>query len=67
MKITLNNRIELFEQNKITISELLKLKKFTFKMLVIKVNGELVKKNNYNTFEINDGDNITVLHLVSGG
>lgn len=36
-------------------------------MLVIKVNGSLVKKDSYDTFEINDGDNVTVLHLVSGG
>ncbi len=67
MKITLNNRLESLEQKQVTISELLAMKKYTFKMLVIKVNGTLVKKDSYDTFEINDGDNVTVLHLVSGG
>ncbi len=67
MKITLNNRPESFTQDQISISELLALKNYTFKMLVIKVNGSLVKKDSYDTFEINDGDNVTVLHLVSGG
>ena len=67
MKITLNNRPESFTQDQISISELLTLKNYTFKMLVIKVNGSLVKKDSYDTFEINDGDNVTVLHLVSGG
>lgn len=67
MKIILNNRPESFDKEKITISELLKIKNYTFKMLVIKVNGKLVKKDVYDFFEINEGDNIMVLHLVSGG
>lgn len=67
MIITLNNRSETIDQNQITISELLKLKKFTFKMLVIKVNGHLVKKDAYSGFVINNGDDVTVLHLISGG
>ena len=67
MKIILNNRPESFTQDQISISELLALKNYTFRMLVIKVNGSLVKKDSYDTFEINDGDNVTVLHLVSGG
>ena len=67
MKITLNNRPESFDREKITISEILQIKNYTFKMLVIKVNSKLVKKDTYDIFEINEGDNVTVLHLVSGG
>ncbi len=67
MRITLNNRPESFDKEKISISELLKIKNYTFKMLVIKVNSKLVKKDAYNIFEIKEGDNVTVLHLVSGG
>jgi len=67
MKIILNNRSESFVKEKITISELLKIKNYTFKMLVIKVNSKLIKKDAYDTFEIKDGDDVTVLHLVSGG
>ena len=67
MKITLNNRPESFNREKITISEILQIKNYTFKMLVIKVNGKLVKKDAYDIFEINEEDNVTVLHLVSGG
>lgn len=67
MNITLNNRPESFSRDKLTISKLLELKNYTFKMLVIKVNGKLVKKELYDTFEINNNDNVTVLHLVSGG
>lgn len=67
MNITLNNRPESFEQSDLTINQLLEIKKFTFKMLVIKVNGELVKKDEYESFHIKDGDDVNVLHLISGG
>lgn len=67
MNITLNNRPESFTQKRITISQLLEIKNFTFKMLVIKVNGKLVKKDEYASFGINESDDVTVLHLVSGG
>ncbi len=67
MKIILNNRPESFVKEKISISELLKIKNYTFKMLVIKVNSKLVKKDAYDIFEIKEGDDVTVLHLVSGG
>ena len=36
-------------------------------MLVIKVNGQLIKKADYETFRICDGDEVHVLHLISGG
>ncbi len=67
MKIILNNRPESFVKEKISISELLKIKNYTFKMLVIKVNSKLIKKDAYDIFEIKEGDDVTVLHLVSGG
>ena len=67
MNITLNNRSETFTQERLTITQLLEVKNYTFKMLVIKVNGKLVKKDEYSSFEINEGDDVTVLHLVSGG
>ncbi|MFA6400813.1 MAG: sulfur carrier protein ThiS [Salinivirgaceae bacterium] len=67
MEILLNNRPEVIEGNLLTVNELLAVKKFTFRMLVIKINGELVKKDNYSNALIKNGDNVTVLHLISGG
>ena len=67
MKIILNNNEEQFNTNRLSISELLKEKNFTFKMLVVKINGVLVRKPDYNHTYINDGDEVMVLHLVSGG
>lgn len=67
MRIILNNRKEKFDKNTMTVSELLEVKNFTFKMLVIKINNKLVRKEYYDKTIINDGDNVTVLHLISGG
>ena len=67
MKITLNNRIEYFEEDGLTFEELFLIKKFSFKMLVTKLNGQLVKKEDRGTTQIHEGDDVTVLHLVSGG
>jgi len=67
MKIILNNKEEEFAADQLTISELLKVKNFTFRMLVIKVNGHLVKKSEQTTTFVKDGDDVMVLHLVSGG
>jgi thiamine biosynthesis protein ThiS len=67
MKIILNNKEEEFDADQLTITELLKAKNFTFKMLVIKVNGHLVKKSEQNTTLVKDGDEVMVLHLISGG
>ncbi|MGA3014489.1 MAG: sulfur carrier protein ThiS [Bacteroidales bacterium] len=67
MKITLNNSFETVEGNSITIDNLLKVKNFTFKMLIIKVNGNLIQKEDYAATSIKEGDDVSVLHLISGG
>ena len=67
MKIILNNRDETIDREPVSVKELLEIKNFTFKMLVIKINGNLIKKDKYEDSLIHDGDNVTVLHLVSGG
>ncbi|MDP2722800.1 MAG: sulfur carrier protein ThiS [Bacteroidales bacterium] len=67
MNITLNNRPESFDYDSLTISEILKLKKFTFKMMVIKINGLLIRKPQYDETRVNEGDDLQILHLISGG
>ena len=67
MKIKLNNNQESFSVNKLTVTDLLKQKNFTFKMLIVKINGQLVRKTDYDSAEVSDGDDVMVLHLISGG
>lgn len=67
MNITLNNRDEVIEREEITIAELLQIKNFSFKMLIIKVNGHLVKRHEYDTKIVKNGDDVSVFHLITGG
>ncbi|MDP1622125.1 MAG: sulfur carrier protein ThiS [Bacteroidales bacterium] len=67
MKIRLNNNTEEFDGDGLSVNDLLRLKNFTFKMLVIKINGTLIKKSEYETTRIREGDEVHVLHLISGG
>ncbi|HNW70650.1 MAG TPA: sulfur carrier protein ThiS [Bacteroidales bacterium] len=67
MNITLNNNKEVIEKDTLTVSELLQIKKFTFKLLIIKINGQVVKQQDYPTAQIREGDDVMVLHLISGG
>ena len=67
MKITLNNKEETFDKDEITINQLLDIQNYSYKMLIVKVNGELVKKSAYDNTKVKDGDDVMVLHLVTGG
>jgi thiazole synthase/sulfur carrier protein len=67
MIITLNNRIEEVDAINISVNELIKYKNFTFRLLVTKVNGQLVKTAERDQIIVMEGDIVEVLHLISGG
>jgi sulfur carrier protein len=67
MKIMLNNRQEAFDRENLTLSELIDLKSFSFRLLVTKVNGKLIKKEDRNKTTIKDGDQVAIIHMISGG
>ena len=67
MKILLNNREEKFDRETITVSEMLELKKYSFRLRIIKINGVLIPGNNYDSAVIHEGDVVQMLYLMSGG
>lgn len=68
MKFTLNKKEkELDSFTEITVSQLFKIMKFSFPMIIVKINGNLIKKENYHTTVIKDGDDVSAFHLISGG
>jgi thiamine biosynthesis protein ThiS len=67
MKIILNNREEVFSAARLTIAEMIELKKFSFKMKIIKLNGKLISKDAYQTTFIEEGDQVQMIYLMSGG
>ena len=67
MKIVLNNKETELPVEQITVQGLLRAMNFTFPLIVIKVNGELVKKEKYDRVQLRKGDNVDAIHLISGG
>lgn len=67
MKITLNNRLENFDADSLSVSKIMEIKSFHFRMLVVRLNDSLIKREEYETTEVKDGDDLKIIHLVSGG
>lgn len=67
MKILLNNREEEFGNESMSVSEMLLLKKFSYKMRIIKINNILIPKDRYDFTRIYPGDDVQMIYLMSGG
>jgi sulfur carrier protein len=67
MMILLNGREEEFPNGTISVNEMLLLKKFTFRMRIVKINDRLIAKDKYDSAIIHDGDKVEMLYLMSGG
>lgn len=50
-----------------TVRDILKARNYTFRMLVTKINGTLVKRADYDTTTVPDNADVQVIHLISGG
>ncbi len=64
--ITVNQETIGWEEN-LTINRILKIMNYTFKMIVVKVDGELVKKEDYDTKIIPEKAEVQIIHLIAGG
>jgi sulfur carrier protein len=50
-----------------TVQDILDRRRYTFPLILVKVNGELVHKDAYATYQVEDGSDVKVIHLISGG
>ncbi len=50
-----------------TVQDVLDKKKYTFPLITVVVNNELVPRDSYSEYKINDEDVIDVIHIMSGG
>jgi len=67
MNITLNNEPLTLDGESITVEKLLDLKRYTFKLRIVKINGRIIDRDSYGAEVINDGDTVLVIYLMSGG
>ncbi|MCK5396755.1 MAG: sulfur carrier protein ThiS [Thermoplasmata archaeon] len=50
-----------------TIKQLLKRMNYTFPLVVVKIDGQVIPKAKYSETIIPDNSNVEVIHLISGG
>jgi len=50
-----------------TVGDVLREMNYNFTLLIIRVNGELVKREDWGIFVVPDGAVVDVMHLISGG
>ena len=67
MRIRLNNRDVQIDGDSLTVRELLRHQRFIFPMIVVKVNGVLVRRDDFDRVEVRDGDDVAAIHLIGGG
>jgi sulfur carrier protein len=68
MRINLNNRPEEIQGHRqITVQQLLDMKKFSYRMLLVRVNDNNIPKDDFATATITEGDKVAVIHLMTGG
>jgi len=65
--ITLNSDAESYPEESLTVAQVLERKRWSFPLVVVKVNGELVPRGSYAARSLADGDDVEAYHLVSGG
>ncbi len=67
MKIIFNNQSEEFQHVMLTLSELLSQKEFSLKNIVVLLNGEFVKRNDFDKISVRNGDTVMAVNLFAGG
>lgn len=67
MKITVNNEPLTIDGESLTVTKLLEMKKYTFRLRIVKINGRIIDRDKYDETMIKDGDDVQVIYLMSGG
>ena len=65
--ILVNNRDEVEWEEGLTVSALLERFRYTFPHIIVKVDGEVVSRDEYPTRTIPDAADVWAIHLIAGG
>lgn len=67
MTITVNDQPHSWPEQSLTVREILARLNFSFPLIVVRVDGQLVQKNEYDSAAVPDGARMEAIHLISGG
>ncbi len=65
--VKVNGEFDLEWEEGMTVRRLLEKMKFTFPMLVVSINGQIVLRDDWDTTLVPDGADVKVLHMIAGG
>jgi sulfur carrier protein len=65
--ILVNNRDKVEWEEDLTVSVLLERFRYTFPHIIVKINGEVIPREQYPTRTIPDAADVWVIHLIAGG
>ena len=65
--ILVNNRDKVEWEEGLTVSALLERFRYTFPHIIVKINGEVIPREQYPTRTIPDDADVWVIHLIAGG
>lgn len=67
MTITVNLENETFPENELSVSEVMKRRKYSFPHVITRLNGHVIERESRDTTMVINGDDLEVYHLISGG
>lgn len=66
MSISVNGREVEWVENE-TVKQLLKRMKYTFPLVVVKINKKVIPRNEFSEITIPNNAQIDIIHMISGG
>lgn len=66
MRVTLNGK-ETYLEGVMTVGDLIRWSELKTTLVAVELNGDIVRKDEFETIEITEGDRIEVVHFVGGG
>ncbi len=67
MKLKVNGNIKQFEEEKLSINQLIGKLNYTFPKIIVKVNDKMIAKKDFDSTEVTDKDTVLLIHMISGG
>ncbi len=65
--IRVNGQFDVAYRPGMTIQDVLDALKFSFRMIVVKIDGNVVLRKDFASTEVPDGAEMQAIHLISGG
>ncbi|MCX7028358.1 MAG: MoaD/ThiS family protein [Spirochaetes bacterium] len=67
MKVVVNFEEEEFPEAELSVSEIMRRRRYTFPHIITRINGKVVEREKRNEAVVREGDELEIYHLISGG